>query len=160
MVYLSEKAGVTSQSPKEASLIPESFRKLYGKREKQKTQTYIHRTSQYLLCLMNLEYKWNFQRKRTQKFLAVLFSLCIMHMDSRVWIYFQLISKPQGTHRIFFFFPVGWFGFAFAFSPLEKSGQWLIEEEISLEFGWGFSKRQIDTSEFIKAKTVAISLQA
>ena len=78
----------------------------------------------------------------------------VLHKDSRVWIYFQFISKPQGTHWIFFQLV------CFCLFPLEKSGQWLIQEEISLEFGWGFSKRHLHTSEFIKAKAVAISLQA
>ena len=56
----------------------------------------------------------------------------VLHKDSRVWIYFQFISKPQGTHWIFFQMV------CCCLFPLEKSGQWLIQEEISLEFGWGF----------------------
>ena len=127
VAYLSKKAVVTTQTAKQASLLPEPFRKLHGKRKHSHIHihTHTHHTenfpSQYFSCLMNLEYTSNFQRKKTQK----IFNCSNFSCVSCTWIAGcgSISSLSQSLKALTEFFSSWLVCFCFCLFPFKKSGQ-------------------------------------
>lgn len=98
-----------------------------------------HTISQHWLCFINFEYKLNIQRKKTQTILIVLiFSYISYPWRVGCGSISSLSQSLKAPGEDFFCQLIGLV--LLCLFPLEKSEQWLIEEEISLEFGWGIRK--------------------
>lgn len=126
VAYLSKKAIVTTQTAKQASLLPEPFRKLHGKRKHPPPPPSPRPHTELPFPVFIMPYELTIQIKFSKEKDSKIFNCSNFSCVSYTWIAGcgSISSLSQSLKALTEFFSSWLVCFCFCLFPFKKSGQW------------------------------------